>query len=770
MNKYKILICVAVFAIAAFLLYFVIPDKAAGFQDYSTIILDENKEILRVFLNKSEQWCFPPDPEMEIPSKLETAVLQYEDRYFYYHPGVNPFALLRALFLNIKHRIIISGGSTLTMQVARLTDPKSRTIPNKIYEILQAFKLELKYSKKDILKLYLDHAPYGRNIIGIQAASRKYYYKEPQNLTWSEAATLAVLPNSPGLISPGKNQQRLINKRNRLLGKLFKKKIIDEETLELSLLEPVPNTVHTFPISAPHISQYLKSKNRENIIKTTLNCGKQQQLEQILEQHSDFLQLQGISNICALVVETKTGKIRAYAGSQNYWDKKTNGQVNGVQAPRSTGSILKPLLYALSMDAGILIPQTLMKDVPTYFGSFSPENANEKYDGLVTAEDALVRSLNIPAVRLLNTYGVQEFYHFLKIAGVSTLFRDSEDYGLTLIIGGSEATLYDLVMLYKGLGNYGKFTPLFVEDDKEKMGHYFNLVSPGACFLTLEIMKEVKRPGIEYYWHQYHDQKPLAWKTGTSFGQRDAWAIGVNPQWTIGVWVGNFTGEGNSAISGASCAGPILFDIFNSLPKDTELTWFKMPIQEMDVITICKDTGFLAGPNCIHKENVLTPFQMKPLRLCPFCKNIFVDKEEKYRVCSLCWEAGNYKAKSVKIYPPNVSQYLRERGQNIDQMPLHNPGCPGEMTSNTIEILYPTNKARLWIPREIGGELQKITLRAAHRNSGSFVFWYLDDLYIGDTIDKHFKAVLVNNGNHYLKVIDENGNTDEVAFSVQTRE
>lgn len=768
MKKTKLIIFSISIILFIAVIYLIIPDRTHNFDDYSTIVLDANNKILRVFLNDNEQWCFPPNPAIEIPAKLEISILQYEDKYFYKHQGINPVALIRALFLNLKYKRTVSGGSTITMQLTRIADPKSRNILNKINEIVQALKIEVKYSKKQILKMYLDHAPFGRNIVGVQAASWKYFGKEAQNLTWSEAATLAVLPNAPGLISPGRNQQKLVAKRNRLLHKLSDAKIIDKETLSLSLLEPVPNAVHPFPASAPHISQSLKSQKKSQIIKTTIISNIQEQVEQILQQHSSYLQNQGISNACVLIAETETGKIRAYAGSQDYWDFSSNGQVDGVQAPRSTGSILKPFLYALSMDAGIIIPETLMKDIPTYFGSFSPENANKKFDGLVTAKDALIRSLNIPAVRLLNAFGIRDFYHFLNIAGMNTLLREPDDYGLTLIIGGSEATLYDLVLLYRGLGNYGNFTPLKIEKNQKHTGYNPKLISSGACYLTMDILKDLKRPGSEYYWHQYNDRHPLAWKTGTSFGQRDAWAVGVNPQWTIGVWVGNFTGEGNPAIGGAKSAGPILFDIFNSLPKDAHSSWFEIPYRNMKLITICEETGFVAGAECRHQKKIAVPDNMKPLKVCPYCKKIYIDSTEKYCVCSLCWEPGKYSTKNVTVYPPSISQFLRERGQNVSVIPEHNPDCDCNINAHSIQLLYPTNKANLWIPKDIGGKLQKITLKAAHSKKNRLIYWYLDDEYIGDSIGMHTKAVQVNEGKHFLKIIDESGNSEKVTFFVQT--
>ena len=746
------------------IIYIFIPLNLHRFDDYSTMVLDNEDNILRVFLNEEEQWCLPPFQNEIIPKKLETAVLTYEDRSFYYHFGINPWAILRAFYLNIKYGKIKSGGSTITMQVARIASPKSRTIPHKILEMLQSLKLEIKLSKKQILQLYLNHAPYGSNIVGIRAASLKYFGKEPNNLTWSEAATLAVLPNAPGLIMPGYQQKKLIGKRDRLLDTLCERKIIDEITCSISKMEKVPNEIYRLPMLAPHLSQKAFNETNSSIIHTTLNKQIQENTENILNQQSGYLQSIGINNISVIIAKTGTGEIVSYCGSQNFWDKKNNGEVDGIQASRSPGSTLKPFLYALCMDDGILLPETKLNDVPTYFGAFSPENADRTYSGLVTAHEALVKSLNVPAVRLLYTYGLEEFYAFLKAANISTLFRQSNEYGLTLIIGGSEVNLFDLAGLYRGIGNNGKFGKLFWnkanQPEPEKQ-----LISEGACYLTLNIMRDLKRPGAEYYWNRFENQSQIAWKTGTSFGNRDAWAMGVTPEWTIGVWVGNFTGEGNSALGGAVTAGPILFEIFKSLPKNHEKSWFSLPPQ-LSPVTICKNSGFIATKNCLDTSVVLAPENMKPLKLCPYHKKIFVNEEETFTVCSSCWKEGNYHSKVTLEYSPIVEKYLQKRGQVVSPRIPHNPQCDQVRHAKTIEIIYPTNQSVVYIPKDFGGIKQKLSIQIANRNQDSKIFWYLDGEYVRTNEEINSISLDISKGTHKIYVTDEFGNDAQVSFKV----
>ncbi len=760
LNKFK---KPALILVLLSIIYILIPIHLERFQDYGKMVLDEDDRILRIFLNSQQQWCLPP-AQTDIPTKLEKAVLTFEDKTFYYHPGVNPWSLLRAVYLNIKHGKVISGGSTITMQVARISSQKSRTIPQKILEILQAIKLEVRYSKKQILRMYLDHAPYGRNIVGFRAAALKYFTREPENLTWSEAALLAVLPNSPGLISPGQQQQILLQKRNKLLDKLVDRGIINPATCTLGKLEPVPETCYSIPVYAPHLSRRAARDTESNIIRTTINKDIQSYTETILKQYSEYLKTLGIGNTCALICRTDTGEIVAYCGSQDFWDIENQGQVDGIIAPRSPGSTLKPFLYSLCIDEGILVPETKLIDVPTYFGAFSPENANKQYDGLVTAHEALVRSLNVPAVRLLYTLGLEKFYYSLKAAGISTLFRRPDEYGLTLIIGGSEATLLDLTALFRGLGNEGRFGEL-TWNRENKFGIETELISPAACYLTLDMMQDVMRPGAEYYWHQYEDQSPLAWKTGTSYGNRDAWAIGVNPQWTIGVWAGNFNGEGNPTISGAATAGPILFEIFNSLPKNPDMNWFDLPVN-YTTAEICTESGYLASDCCSKTKTILVPDNKKPLKFCPFHKKRFLDLEENYIVCSHCWQEGNYQIQNVLEYPPVVAKYLKKRGQSVPHLKTHNPLCDWVQNNNTLEIIYPTDGAVIYIPKDFGGIKQKMTIKIANMNKNPRVFWYLDSVYLSSTTAKEELSINIEKGSHKIYITDETGNESKVQFKI----
>jgi len=749
------------------ILYDCIPLPSPLFKPlYNREVQDAAGRTLRIFLSNEEEWCLQPD-NVPVEGKLQQAVIEYEDRAFWRHPGFNPASLLRAAIQNARAGDILSGASTITMQVARLMAPKRRTLINKVLEILQSIKIEIGYTKAEILSAYLNHAPYGGNIRGIRAAALRYFGKGPEELTWSEAATLAVIPNAPGQISPIKNRGRLKQKRDNLLYRLHASGSIDSAALHLAMSEPLPGRVRPLPMVAPHLCRRLirEAVDDTPVIRSTILLGIQTDVEKRLADHARTLQILGIHDAAAIVAETATGRVRAYVGSPKFLDPKF-GQVDGAAAPRSSGSLFKPFLWGKCIDEGILLPRTLIKDIPTYYGSFSPANYTGTFDGLVRSGDALIRSLNVPAVRLLYTYGVQPFSVFLKKAGMTTLHRSSDEYGLSLILGGAETTLMEMAAMYRGLALGGRFETLSLTDTQESKSERPVLISPGACWQVLEILKNLKRPGAEYYWEQFQNQWPLAWKTGTSFGHKDGWAVGVSPQWTIAVWTGNFNGEGNSALSGASCAAPLLFDIFHSLEKNPQQVWFKTPHEELREVTLCRETGYLAGPWCEHTEKMLAPAHMHPLQICPYHQRIALSQDGSHSVCSLCWNTGSYRLENRLVFPPEVTQFLRDRGQAFWKVPPHHANCPGRQRSQPITILYPRDKSTLWVPRDFDSRLQRLTCRAAHGDDESIIHWYLDDHYLGNTVSKHTMALPPIRGWHEVAVLDQRGNRDRVRFHI----
>ena len=714
---------------------------------YSTSILDANGKLMDVFLNEDEQWQLKV--EGDVPDNLREAVLTCEDKNFYTHHGVDILAIGRAFKNNLLGRKR-SGASTITMQVAKLAIPKKRTYFNKFVEIIHSLKIETALDKETILKLYLNNAPYGGNIVGYGTAARMYFQKDPNNLSWAECALLAVLPNSPGAMNVEKNRERLINKRNNLLDKLYAKGRLTEQQLELSKREPLPNERYSFERVAPHLARRLYNRSTDKVIRTTIDYNLQKRMQEIVRSYVDFTHSEGITNAAMLVVENRTRNVKAYIGSQEFMDMENEGQVDGVIARRSPGSILKPFLYALSIDEGLIAPESLVQDVPMFFANFNPQNANKKYTGMIEARQALISSLNIPFVHLLDQYGEDKFYYFLK----DMLEFDEnapERYGLSLILGTREFTVEEIATLYSGLANYGNFTKLHytLNDDKSRTKTMF---SKGASYLTLDTLKELVRPGIN---NLYRWKDPISWKTGTSFGKRDAWACGMTPDYTVIVWVGNFSGKNNDNLSGVISGGRLLFNVFQEL--DNSNKHFEEPYYELENIEVDSITGYRIDLDGVETKTIKYPRNAKPLKMSPFYKKIYVD-ENDVEVDSRDPNFANSHEKVILNYPLEVVNYFIRENRDISEI-YHTTS-----KEKSLKILYPTPNLKILLPKDLDKE-QKLVVKIANLKNQD-IYWYLDKEFIG--MDKTFeKEISLGVGNHTLTIMAEDGEIAKTSFSIE---
>ena len=535
-----------IFIITLFLLLFIYlikiyisynPKELVENINYSQVVLDRRGVILSVFLNDKEEFHLKYDGE--IPETLKTAVINYEDKKFYSHLGVDYPRIVKSFFNNLFGGKKM-GASTISMQVVKVLEPAKRTYFNKLIEIVKAYKLENEFSKEEILKIYLNNAPYGSNIVGYSTAIKMYFNKNVNDLSYAEASLLAVLPNSPGILNLKKNNDKLEAKRNRLLKTLLDRNLIDERQYKFSLLEKFPTKIYYYDKKAPQFSIFLKNKYKDKIIKSTLDYKLQKKIEQIVFEYSSSMKNIGINNAAVLVLNNKTKEVLAYVASQDFNDKKNNGEIDGLQAKRAPASLLKPFLFALSIDEGLIVPDSIYPDVPIYFGNFYPKNSNNKFTGMVRIEEALTKSLNIPFVKLLSDYGVDKFYYFLED---NDKYPESsfDKFGLSLILGTREMRAVDIAKLYMGLANYGEISDLkyVLDEDQPKTHKGF---SKGASYITLDTLTRVVRPGNE---NLYTRERPISWKTGTSYGMKDAWSVGVSPDYTVLVWLGNFNQKPN---------------------------------------------------------------------------------------------------------------------------------------------------------------------------------------------------------------------------------
>lgn len=756
--------------------YFCLPKQL--FKDpTATIITSKNDKLLGAQIAKDGQWRFPHNDS--IPEKFKTCIIQFEDEYFYKHPGFNPVSIFKALRENLKSDGIKRGGSTITQQVIRLSRKgKNRTYFEKAIEIVLATRLELRTSKDKILSYYSSNAPFGGNVVGLDAASWRYFNRNANELSWAESATLAVLPNAPSLIYPGKNQERLLKKRNRLLAKLLQNQIIDSLTYNLSVAESLPQKPYPLPQIAPHLLQKVAQNYSGKHIKTTINTPLQQQVNRTVKRHYNQLSQNEIYNAAVLVLDVKTRQVLVYVGNTPT-DKSHQKDVDIIDKPRSTGSILKPFLYAAMLDAGDILPNTLVADVPTQFGSYNPENYNKTYDGAIPASRALSRSLNVPSVRMLQEFGLDRFHHYLKTLQLKDLKYNANHYGLSLILGGAESNLWDLCKSYAALSstlNHFSETsseyysnefcePTFLASETVDFGKKSSekiLFDAGSIYLTYESLKEVNRPEGDENWEFFDGSKQIAWKTGTSFGFRDAWAIGTTTDYVVGVWVGNADGEGRPGLVGVQAAAPILFDVFDVLPNSP---WFAKPFDEMQEVTICKKSGHRASPNCDDTENKFIQISGLKTKPCPYHVLVHLNKTETFQVNSSCESTSNIKHKSWFVLPPLMGYYYKTKNPFYKPLPKFRSDCLGE-NSISMAFIYPKKNNSIFLPKDFDGSTNDLVLQIAHSKPETTLFWYVDDIYMGSTKDIHELAIIPKQGKHLITVVDEFGNEAKRHFTI----
>lgn len=753
----------------------------------SFVITDANGQLLGAKVSDDGQWRFPPATALS--EKYILSLITFEDKRFYLHPGIDPAGILRAAIANIKSRTIVSGGSTISMQLARMAlEHSHRNILAKITEVFYALRIELSYSKNEILQIYASNAPFGGNIVGIEAAAWKYFNRNHMHLSWAEAALLAILPNNPAGLHPGKNRERLLERRNALLRKMHAQGYFDETTLEVSLAEPLPQKPLALPMIATHAMQKLfieKKLERNAILPTTIQFNLQKSINELLLVHQNRLKANHIYNLAVIVTSVETGQVLAYAANFNLEsDQIYQAHVDLIQAQRSTGSILKPFLYAALLTGGDITPQSLVPDIPIRYDGFSPQNFNLGYDGAVPAHRALARSLNVPAVYLLKNFGVEKFHKTLKDIGLTTITRSAGHYGLSLVLGGAEGKLWDLSAAYAGmartLNHYqtylGKYSPndwhpntfstdiLPTEIKSFKQQEY--IFSASAIFETFDAMLDVERPEDEQMWQRLGAGRKIAWKTGTSFGFRDAWAIGVTPEYIVGVWAGNADGTGRPGLTGIQSAAPVLFDVYKLLPHTT---WFLKPEADMEKVVLCHESGFLASSNCENTDTVYVPHACTKSAVCKYHKIIHLSADEKFQVHSNCESTANMVHKKWFVLPPVMEWYYKSANASYKPLPPYRADCQrtiGENQTRSMQIIYPKHLTSIYLPLDINNRKQQAVFEVAHRNSECNIYWYVDDKFAGNTFGYHRLEIDAAPGTHTLTLTDEYGENLKIIFTI----
>lgn len=768
LKRTRVIVWLIFFTILLFFL-FSLP-RSLFHKPTSTVLYDSEGELLSAVIAADDQWRFPP--VKLVPEKFEKCLLTFEDQHFYEHNGVYLPSVIRALYQNITSQKVVSGASTISMQVVRLSrDNPGRSMSEKLLEMIRAMRLETMYSKKDILALYSSNAPFGGNVVGLEAAAWRYYGRTSEQLSWAESATLAVLPNAPSLIFPGKNQELLLQKRNRVLKSLYESGHIDIETFELSCTEPLPQKPFPLPQTAPHLLQSAAAKfGYGNRYHTTIHKELQEDVAEIVQRHVQNLSANQVHNAAVLVVETSTGNVLAYVGNAKDEKNRHGNQVDVIPAPRSTGSILKPILYAAMLKDGLILPKTLMADIPIQYEGFAPKNYSETFDGAVPASQALSRSLNVPSVMMLRDYGYTRFYHLLKKMGFSHLNNPADHYGLSLILGGAEASLWDITHAYAAMsrtlndyhalngeyvaGNYekGQYLKTEKEDDEKVETQKFPLLDAGSVWCTYQALLEVNRPESELGWEMYHSSTPIAWKTGTSFGNRDAWAVGTTPEYVVGVWVGNADGQGRPELTGVQSAAPILFEVFNLIKGRT---WYHTPHDDLEPVAVCKESGMRAGQYCNHIDTTLVPHGGTNSLPCKYHKLIHVNSNGTERVNVGCVPSSQIRPESWFCLPPVQEYYYKNKHPEYIELPPFAEGCDDD--ESPIALLYPHADTKLYVPRNLEGKTEKVVIEATHRDPDAILYWHINGSYVGQTHTIHQFEISAVAGICYLTIMDQNG-------------
>lgn len=738
---------------------FPLPDKV----EYSTIITDNKGAVANAYLTSDQKWRMKTELD-EISPLLQKTIIAKEDKHFYTHPGVNPFAVARAFFRNVFTGRRTSGASTITMQVAKALEPGKRNIFSKIREMFRAFQLELKYSKKEILQLYLNLVPYGGNIEGVKAASLLYFNKNPDHLSLAEITALSIIPNNPGSLVIGRNNGVIAEQRNHWLKRFADEKLFTEKEIEDALAEPLTATRRLVPHYIPHLSYKLKKQNGSSdvIIKTNIDLNTQLKTEKLVEDYTRSQRLRNIKNAAVVIIDNKTHKVITYVGSSNFYDTTDGGQVNGANAVRQPGSTLKPLLYGMCFDEGLMTPKTVMTDVAVNYDNYSPENYDQKFNGYVTVEHSLEKSLNIPAVKGLKMLGPEKMIQKLVNTDFRQIQKDRKKLGLSMILGGCGTTLEELTALFSSFANNGMYhSPVFTQD--EISSNQVRVMSPAANYMITEILSKINRPDFPLNWTATERMPKIAWKTGTSYGRKDGWSIGYNKKYTVGVWTGNFSGIGVADLSGANTATPLLFRIFNTIDYDSDEEWFSQPA-DCDIRQVCSETGLIPSGHCNH----LVTDQFIPLisstKNCENRQEIMISVNEKISYCKGCAPIAGYKKKWYKIVEPEMQSWFEENRIAYEKVPMHNPDCELIFKGAAPAITFPVNGSEYLINKKNPEPLQLICKTS---NDVSKVYWYINNKFFKSSNAGEKQFFVPDEGPVKISCTDDKGRNRDIKIIVR---
>ena len=731
---------------------------------YSQTVMAADSTLLCAYLTEDENWRMHTSLDEVNPEMVE-AIIAKEDRWFYWHPGVNPFAIGRALSSNIISGKRVSGASTITMQLARMSDRSPRTYLNKFKEMFRAFQFEWKYSKREILEMYLSYLPYGGNVEGVAAASYIYLNRPPEKISLSQSILLTVIPNRPNSLRLDKHGDEAKKARDKWIEKFKEENVFEEDLLDIALNEPIAGNRYSIENKTPHICYELKKTYPEKTrIMSTIEPGTQKRAERLLANHVQRVKSRDVTNGAVLVVDNQTHKVVAYCGSADFYDQDALGQVNGVDAIRSPGSTLKSAAYALGFDLGLITPKMKLLDIPGNFRSFVPENYDLTFHGQVTVHYALAHSLNIPPVRLVHEMDNDRFINLLENAGFETIKSKRAELGLSTVLGGCGVTLEELVRFYSNFANEGVMPELaYLQEEVADTSGNIRLFSPGSAWMTAQILSDLERPDLPQQYVEDSKLPKVAWKTGTSYGKRDAWAIGFSPRYTIGVWMGNFDGRGAPELSGSYMAVPLLMDLFNAIDYDPEKTWFEKPWKVLER-RVCSETGHLPTATCKHYIEDYFIEGTSPLKACDLDQEIFVSDDESIQFCPACLPDSGYKKDVYPMHDPELVLWLSENNLSIRTPPPHNPLCEEKFTGTGPKIISPSMDYDYLVERD---SEQEILLQAASDPTVSKHYWYINDKFYATASPDEKIFFSPNSKKMDVVCMDDKGRKSKVEVKVE---
>ncbi len=730
----------------------------------SQVVTFDDGSFAHVFLSPDEKWRIGVRLKEVDPSYTE-ALVRLEDKRFFDHGGVDIRAIFRAAIGNLVQRRVVSGASTLTMQLVRVREPRRRTLVSKAKEAFRALQIEARLSKSEILSAYLQYVPYGRNIEGIEAASLSYFGHRPTALSGEEIAVLLAVPQNPNrrYPTPG-HASTLKTARDGILRRLKGWGVLSPQVVRSALKAEVPRQLQRFPRLAPHAAYWLRAQQPTvPRIYSTLNRGAQGHAEAVLRTSAERLQHQGINHAAVVVVEHGSGEVKALAGSAGFWSGAPGSQIASFAVPRSPGSALKPFIYGLALDGGQVLPEHLVLDVPVAYGNYVPKNYDGRFSGLVRAEQALSKSLNVPFVNMLQKVGVDRLIGHLQAWGVRSLDERPGYYGLSAAIGGLELSPLELAGLYAMLARGGRHLGVAWRKDMLSDAELPGL-SEGATYLVQRALRIKDRPDFPARRRFTGAPANISWKTGTSYGHRDAWAAGSDLRNTAVVWLGNLDQRPSGHLIGGQAAGPLLFDVLEGLQAAGEVVDPRPP-QDLTRVEVCRYSGHVPGPGCAETKFAWARQTAVPLETCPYHAAMDIDDETGLALAPRCRARRSYHTEKFLVWPAGLRRWLQDGARHAPQPPAFLSGCEGTPTLTGPRIVSPgLGHLAVLIPGVDPGD-QQIPLTS---ESGSHrVSWFVDGHFLGAVDTEQPLWWRPEAGRHTVVVVDEAGRSAQRTLRVQ---